>query len=361
MSSGLSLKINDRFVNRTVDFFNEFRVNLKHNSVGSTFAFNFLFDTNNPEHKELACVSHFHEVQMFTGDNLVMTGVITNNGFKAGPSKTVSSFGGYSKPGVLDDCNIPPSLYPLQFDGLSLEQIARKLIRPFNLDMVIDSSVQSRMSKSFKTSTASSSSSIKDYLSELAVQKNIILSHDTQGRLLFTESKTKQKPILDFDLTKPTPAGMTFEFNYNGQGMHSHITVMKQASIDGGNAGEETIRNPYVVGSYFRPRVTSQTSGDDIDTTLAAKRVLANELRNITLTITTNNWLVDGVLMLPNNLISIYAPELFVYRKVNFFIESINFEGNNQSQVATINCVLPEVYNNETPISIYKGINEQHS
>lgn len=359
--SKLSLKINDRFENRTVNFFNDFRINLKHNSVGSTFAFNFLYDPNNKEHIELACVSHFHEVQMFFGDNLLMTGNIVNNSFKAGPTKTISSFGGYSKPGVLDDCNIPPSLYPLQFDGLSLEQIASKLIRPFKLDMIIDSSVQKRMSKSFKTSTASSSSSIKDYLTELATQKNIVLSHDNKGRLLFTESKTKQTPILDFDLTKPTPAGMTFELNYNGQGMHSHITVMKQASINGGNAGEETTRNPYVIGSYYRPRVTSQTSGDDIDTTLASKRVLANELRNLTLTITTDKWVIDGVLMLPNNLISIYAPELFIFTKTNFFIESINFEGNNQSTIATINCVLPEVYNNETPISIYKGINEQHS
>lgn len=359
--SNLHLKINDRFVNRDVKFFNDFRINLKYNSVGSTFGFNFLFDADNPEHKELACVSHFHEVQMFDGQTKLLTGNITANTFKASSRPTMASFSGYSKPGVLDDCNIPTSLYPLQFDGLSLESIARKLIRPFKLDMIIDPSVQSRMSKSFDTTTASSSGSVKDYLSELASQKNIILSHDTEGRLLFTEAKTKLKPILDFDLTKATPAGMTFELGYSGQGMHSHITVMKQASIDGGNAGEETIRNPYVIGSYFRPRVSKQSSGDDNDTSLAAKRALANELRNITLTITTNSMFVDGVLMLPNNMISIYAPCLFIYNRTEFFIESINFEGNNQTKVATINCVLPEVYNNETPISIYKGINEQHS
>lgn len=361
MSNNLHLKVNDRFVNRDVKFFNDFKINLKHNSVGSTFGFGFLFDPNNPEHKELACVSHFHEVQMFEGDTLLLTGNITGNGFKAGPTVSMASFGGYSKPGVLDDCNIPPSSYPLQFDGMSLEQIARKLIKPFKLDMVIDASVQSRMSKSFKTSTASSSGSIKDYLSDLASQKNIILSHDTLGRLLFTESKTKLKPILDFDLTKATPSGMTFELNYNGQGMHSHITVMKQASLDGGNAGEETIRNPYVIGSYYRPRVSQQSSGDDNDTTLASKRALSNELRNITLKITTNTMFVNGVLMLPNNVITIYAPSLFIYTKTNFFIESIDFEGDNSKSIATINCVLPEVYNNETPISIYKGINEQHS
>jgi len=361
MSNDLRLKINDRFINRTVNFFNEVRINLKYNSVGSTFAFQFLFDPNNPEHKELACVSHYHEVQLFLGDILLMTGNIVSNNFKAGPTITMTSFGGYSKPGVLDDCNIPVSLYPLQFDGLSLENIARKLIRPFKLDMVIDSAVNARMSKSFDTSTASSRSTVKDYLSSLASQKNIVLSHDNIGNLLFTESKTKQKSIIDFDLTKATPAGMTFEFPFSGQGMHSHITVMKQASIDGGNPGEETIRNPYVIGSYFRPKVISQSSGDDNDTILAAKRALSNELRNMPLTITTNNWLVDGKLLVPNNIITIIAPSLFIYTKTRFFIESVNFEANEGTKLATINCVLPEVYNEETPISIYKGINEQHS
>lgn len=359
--SNLRLQINDRFVNRTIDFFNDFTINLKHNSLGSTFGFSFYFNPDNEEHRDLACVSHFHEVRMFEGDHLLLTGVITSNNFKAGSIKSVASFGGYSMPGVLDDCQIPTSLYPLQYDGLSLESIARKLIRPFNLDMVIDSSVQSAMSKQFDTTTASSRGTIKDYLSSLASQKNIILSHDTQGRLLFTESSTNKRPILDFDLTKPTQAGLTFELNYNGQGMHSHITVMKQASLDGGNAGEETIRNPYVIGSYFRPRVSIQSSGDDNDTRLAIKRALANELKNLTLTITTDTWVVDGVLMLPNNIISIYAPELFIYTRTNFFIESINFTGNSVTQTATINCVLPEVYNNETPISIYRGINEQHN
>lgn len=359
--SELVLYIDDRFIKRKVKFFNDFSFNLIYNSVGSTFGLSYYFDPNNREHKEIATVSHYHQVTLEFNDELLVTGVLTSQKFSASSVKQQAQFSGYSLPGVLEDVNIPPSLYPLQSDGLSLEQIARKLIRPFKrnygLEMVIDPAVQSKMSQAFDTSSASESSTIKDYLTELASQKDIIMSHNEKGNLLFTEAKTDLKPILDFDLTKGVIPGTSFETTFDGQAMHSHITLQKQADVDGGNAGDYTIRNPYVIGSVYRPKVMSQSSGDDNDTKLAAERALANELRNLKLTIKTDRWVVDGKILKPNNIISIYAPELYIYRKVNFFIESINYTGNNSQTIATLNCVLPEVYNGERPDSIYKNIN----
>lgn len=355
------LKINDRFRNRKVDFFNEFTLNLVYNSNASKFRFNYYFNPFDIEHKEMSCVTHFHEVTLEHEGLRLLTGVITNQSFKTSSVKQLASFAGYSKPGVLSDCEIPPSIYPLQSDGLSLNQIANKLIDPFRrnygLDYKIDPAVASKMNQSFDTSTASESQTIIDYLSELAKQKNIIISHDVNGDLLFTEAKTDIKPILDFDLTKGSIPGTEFTMTYDGQGMHSHITMQKQADIDGGNAGEETIRNPYVIGSVYRPTVKSQTSGNDNNTLSAGQRALSNELKGVTLTIKTDRWIVDGKMLTPNNMISIYAPELYIYRKEKFFIESISYEGNEKETIATLNCVLPEVYNGKKPINIFREIN----
>lgn len=359
--SGLVVKINDRFRNRQIEFFNDFRIDLKHDSVASTFAFTFFFDPNNKEHKELACVTHFHEVTIeFEGEQLIK-GVITSNTFRHSRVKQLASFSGYSLPGVLEDCEIPPTLYPLQSDKLSLTEIAQKLISPFkknyNLDMVVDPSVSVKMSKVFDTSTASESQTIKDYLTELASQKNIVITHDEFGRLLFTDAKTESQPIWTIDATKGVPEGTNLELNYDGQGMHSHIYMQKQASIDGGNSGYSTIRNPYVIGSVYRPTVKTQSSGDDNDTGLAARRALANELRGVTLTVQTDRWMHQGKLFRPNKTISVFDPELYIYKKVNWFIESVTFEGNQESTTATLNCVLPEVYSEKTPVSIFSGIN----
>ena len=354
---GLVLKINDRFRNRKVDFFNNFTFTLKHDSMASVFGFNFYFDPNIIEHKELACVTHFHEVTLEFNDEQILKGIITNQEFGASTVKELSSFSGYSLPGVLEDCEIPTSLYPLQSDGLSLRQIASKLMAPFKLKMIVDPLVSSRMDKSFNTSTATDTQTVASYLVELASQKNIIISHDENGNVLFTEAKTNIKPILKFDLTKETPIGTSFRFRYDGRAMHNTITIQKQASIEGENSGVESIRNPYVLSSIFRPTVKQQSSGDDNDTVQATNRALSNELRGISLIIETDRWVVDGKLIRPNNTIEIYAPELYIFKKTIFFIESISFNGDNVKTTATLNCVLPEVYNNKVPESIFKNIN----
>lgn len=357
----MELYINDRFRDRKVDFFNAFTFNLVYNSIASTFGFKFYFDPKNQEHIELACVTHFHEVTVKHNNETLLTGVMVPQSFSQSSKKELASFGGYSKTGILEDCQIPPSAYPLQYDGLTLANIAQRMISPFkknyNLEMAIDPSVSGKMNKSIPTATSGETQTIKDFLSSLAVDKDIIITHDELGRLLFTEAKTESDPILDFDLTKGSIPGTTFKLEYDGQGMHSHITVLKDANDEGGNAGEYTIRNPYVVGSVYRPRVSNQTSGDDIDTSDAARKMLGDELRGVRLTITTDRWVVDDKILKPNNIITIKAPELYIFRKERFFIESINYTGDEKGTTATLNCVLPEVYNKKTPVNIFREIN----
>ena len=351
------LKINDRFLNRRVKFFNEFKIELKHDSVGSVFDFKFFFDPENQEHIELTTPGHFHECTIEFEGELLLTGFILNHNFIQSSQPQLTSFAGYSLPGVLEDCEIPISQYPLQFDGLSLASIARKLIRPFRLDMVIDPAVASKMNKSFDTSTASESSSVKDFLVELASQKNIIISHNEKGNVLFTEAKTDVDPIISFDLRESTPVGTSFAFDFNGQGMHKYINLQKQASEDGGNAGQARIKNPLVAGNVFRETVKSQSSGDDNDTVDASRRALANELTGAKLTITTDTWVLNGKIVRPNSIIEIIAPKLFIFVKTRFFIESISFTGNQSTTTSVWNCVLPEVYNNKIPKNIFAGIN----
>lgn len=352
----MELWITDRFKNRKVQYFNDFKIDLVYDSIASTFAFQALFDPDNEAHREIFCVSHYHEAELWHNGELILTGFILSQKFRQSPTEEMASISGYSKTGVFEDCEIPPSLYPLQSNNLSLREIANRIANKFKIKVVVDDAVASKMNKVFPDTTASESENIKSYLHEMAKQKDIVITHTPKGELLFTEAKTKQEPILDFDLTKGTPHGTSFDLVFDGQGMHSDITLQKQASSTGGNAGKYTIENPYVPIVY-RPTVKSQTSGDDNDTGLAARRELANELKNFKLTITLDDWIIKGKIIRPNNTVTIYAPKLFMFKKVTWFIESVSLVGNQESTTATLQCVLPEVYTNQVPVSIYKGMN----
>jgi len=205
------------------------------------------------------------------------------------------------------------------------------------------------MNQAITKTKASATQTIKDYLTEIATQRHIVISHDENGNLLFTQAKTKQKPLFHVE---DGLIGTEMSMSFNGQGIHSQITVMKQADGNGGNAGEVTVKNPYCP-IVFRPKVINQTTGDDVTSTDAAKQALAEELKNIVLTVTTDRWEIDGKIIRPNNIITVKSRKLFIYKKTDWFIESIQFTGDADKTTAILTCVLPEVYNGETPKNIF--------
>jgi prophage tail gpP-like protein len=347
----MELKINDRIKIRAIKFFNSFKMHLKYDSIASVFSFDFYFDPENKDHEELCCVSHYHEAILEHNGQKLLHGYIIQQDFKDSEVKEMASFSGYSLPGFLGDCNIPPESYPLQYDGLTLKQIASKLIKPFKLNMVIDPEVEERMNIVYNKTAAEPTQSVADYITDLAAQRNIIVSHDTQGRLLFTQLGTKGIPVLS--VTEGL-IGTNMTMSFKGQDIHSHITVMKQADSEGGNAGQYTVRNPFVpVARTYRPKTIIQNSGDNTSTKLAAQNALAAELRNVILTISIDRWELNGQLIKPNSLISVTNKNLYLYDKTNFFVESVSYEGNSEALTATLTCVLPCCYDGSVPFNVF--------
>lgn len=345
----MNLKINHRLGVVDVKYFNNFNLELKYDAIASTFSFDFYFDPANRQHAEMACVSHFHEAVVQHNGETLLTGYLLSQVFNSSSEKELSKFAGYSKAGVLEDCEIPPSLYPLQTDGLTLRQIAQKLIAPFKLKMIVDSSVGGGMDTPIPTTTCDAAQNIKSYLTELAAQRHIVMTHNEKGEIVFTKAKTNLKPL--FHLEGNT-IGTSMNLSFSGQQLHSHITVMRQADADTDNAGEYTISNPYVPIVY-RPKVIIQTSGDTNSVQQVAENALAAELKSIVLTVNINRWDFNGKLIRPNTIISIKDPELFIYKATNFFIESVSYKGDAESNTAVLKCVLPEVYNGKTPKNIF--------
>jgi hypothetical protein len=94
----MNLKINHRLGISNVKYFNSFSLNMRHDSIASTFGFNFYFDPTNRQHAELACVSHFHEAQVEHNGKRLITGFILGEHFKRSTKKELTKLGGYSKP-----------------------------------------------------------------------------------------------------------------------------------------------------------------------------------------------------------------------------------------------------------------------
>lgn len=346
---GLVLKINDRLKIRTIQFFNNFKLELKYDSIASVFKFDIFFDPENHDMEELVCVSHYHEAIIEYNGMKFLHGYIISQGFRDAPQKQYAQFGGYTLTGVLEDCSISPQSYPLQNNGLSLRQIASKLIAPFKLKMVVDPLVASAMDMVYAESTAEPTETIIDYLTKLSNQRNIIISHNENGDILFTTIASNTLPVLNIE---EGLVGTEMTMIFDGQKIHSDITVLRQADTDGGNAGQVTVKNPFVPIVY-RPKTILQNSGDNNSTKQAAQNALAAELRNIVLTIKIDRWIIDGQIIKPNSIITVLNKNLYIYKRTKFFIESVGYEGNSESHTAALRCVLPFCYDGTTPYNIF--------
>jgi len=350
----MTLKIGDK----KLDFYNEVAVQLNYDSVASVFSFAFYFDPENADHRAMFKPGRYAPVTVEHEGELLITGILLSTGFESAgdPPRSWVRVSGYSKTGVLEDCEIPTSAYPLQSNGLSLEQIAGKITKDFGLKVVVDSSVQSKALQKYSVSTASDSQSCKSYLAELAGQKHVMLSHTAQGELLLTEANINAAPVADFSRGMQD---VRMSLDFDGQRMHSEIEMIKQQTKgrkDGthkqGNSGQSSVTNPYV--PVYRPKVNRQTSREVVDTANAARNILSDELKGLTVKIDMVGWTLGGKLAKPNTIITAMNPEVFLFKKTRLFVASVDFRGNEQSETATLTCFVPEVFGSAQPKNIFE-------
>ncbi len=342
----MALKI--KIKGQNFEFFNEFNLNLKYNSIASTFSIAGVFDELNINQKNLFKPLQFNNVDVYYDNEKLITGTILTNSSSIENKETVYSLAGYSKTGILEDCQIPLSEFPLQFDNLTLKEIIEKLIRPFKLKLIVDNSIRDLANKIYEKTTAEVNQTIKVYLTDLASQRGLILSHDNNGNLLLTKPQINKQSISTYDENVPATK---ISLVVNGQRLHSVITVLRQASFDVDVPGEEFVNNTLI--TQFRPTTIEQTSGQNDQILNFAKNIRGSELRNIKLTIETDRWKwYDGKrlhLITPNNIIDVISPSNYIPKRKSFFVEEVNIKGTSEGEKAIIKCVIPESFNNEQP------------
>lgn len=341
----MNIKIN----NKEFKQYENLVVNLRYNQVASTFSFAVYLDPIRTDLWSLFRPGAYPKVVIEHNGEVLLTGTLWPTSGNDSPMPELTTVSGYSTSGILEDTGIHPDSFPVQYDGLTLKEITQKLITPFGVSLVVDATVAAEVEKAYDTTTASVSGTVKSYLAELCAQRNIIMTHDEQGRLVYTKASAKQLPVTYFEggppVTKITPS-------FSGQSIHSSIVVRKQADSDGGNAGKSVIQNPYGTGRVCIRNV-QQTSGKDTDTQSAARNILSEELLAIKYTIDMDRWEINDKVARPGMIVSVMAPNAWLYQKTNLFIDGVDLTGDSEKETAVLTCVLPEVYNGQTPKNIF--------
>jgi prophage tail gpP-like protein len=326
-------------------FFNDIALNRKFDSIASTFSISVRFNPDNDFHKNLVKPLSFHTIEIYNDNSvLIFTGTILSQSFTSDKNINLVALGGYSKPGVLEDCTLPFKNYPLENNNKNLIDIAEDLCSVYSIKTIFDDNAISESSRVYSKSVAEPTESIKSYLNKLTSQRNIVLGHTADGKVRFSKPDFKSKPVFLFNKENT----LSMSCSINGQGMHDVIGVIRQPSVS--NAGVQTYdvaTNPLFF--QFRNTVKVLSNGEDTDTSKAADNELASELKNISVSISIN----ELVELNPGDIVEVQNKEVYLYNKNRFVVSEINYTISNGKRQSNLKLVLPETFTSEQPKNIF--------
>ena len=349
---------------KIIDFFTDVEIELKLDSIASTFTFASRFSPQEKDHQETFKPLQYKRVEIFNNkEKLLLTGTILNHRFKSSSLRHLVTISGYSLSGILEDVTIPVKNYPLESTGISLEDIAKRLCGLFNIGLVIaDNSkklayeplpkekkiffsdktvfdkLKAKTKSIFGRTSAGPTETVKGYLAKLASQKNILMSNTAKGEVILYTVDYLQKPRFFFDKYNT----LEMDYTINGQGLHSEINVVRQPSNE--NAGVSTTdKASNTLIPVYRPTTKILTSGTDTDTKEGAQNELAAELRAITLSIKLQG--IEAFQdITPGEIINVHNHYIYCYAYNRFMVNNIRFKENQNEETTEIDLLIPEAF-----------------
>lgn len=318
----------------------------RHLDEFTTVGFSAPFDPERRDFRDTFRPFSFQPVTVDVGDERVFTGTLMGVDPDPSPEGRSVRCSAYAKCAHLNDCTMPPSAFPLELNGLTLWQIAEKVCEPFGIDLVIEANDGAP----FRRVALKPDDIVLRFLADLAKQRNLVISDNAAGGLVFLRSVWvgEEAPVAtlregEAPLTSLTPT-------LNPQAYFTEITgVAKTRS--GRLGGRFTIKNPFAPEGVFRPLTFELDDTDDADVPEATQAKLGRMFGNaLSLSAKVPTWRMPGAaLWRPNVLVTLEAPSSMIYRPTPFLVRDVILEKEEDEQTAQLELVLPGAFSGAPP------------
>lgn len=288
----------------------------------------------------------FKPVELRIGDKLVFTGNIVPIDPELDPEKKTVLVGAYSKPAVLGDVTMPASAFPLELNGLTIRQIAERLMEPFGI--AVD--VPGEEGAVFRRVALNVTDRVQQFLTTLAQQRGLLLSDTPDGALRIFKPSTFGRPVVS--LREGVTPLESVKATFSPQEYFTEITGI--AKTRAGRLGAHfTVQNPFA-STPLRPLVYELEDTEDPDLPTAVRAKLGRMFGNaLAVTIEVPTWRdPQGELWEPDTIVELEAPSAMIYRPTNFQVRNVTLKQEANSISATLELALPGVFSGEVPASL---------
>ena len=308
-----------------------------------TVEFGAPFDSNGPGFRETFRPFSFKTVVITVGGEPLFTGTMVGIDPVIERKRKILSVSGYSLPGVLNDCTPPASAFPLEFNNFGLQGIANQIAAPFGLSV----DFQSGQGAVFERVASTPDKKALTFLTELAKQRNLVISSSPRGALVFQQSVDPGSPVAI--LRQGVSPVLTVTPAFSPQEYYSHITGLEPAVV-GLPGSQFTVKNPLLQG-VVRPLTFDVPDTLDADAKAAVEAKVGRMFGNmVSYSVAVATWRdPSGSLWAPNTTLKLQADDAMIYSEYEFVIRSVEFSRDRASETAVLNLVIPGAFSGQAP------------
>jgi len=309
------------------------------------FSFSAPYDSSKDDLRAAFAPFVYHDCKVYYDGDMVFNGVALAPAVSLSSSSSTLNVQGYAKCGVLIDSCLPESLFPAEYNGLNLKQIAETVCAPFGLSVVVDGDI----GDVFEKVEIDVGGKVWDFLEKLAEQRGLFLSNTQDGSLLIYKPKTESVSASfkqgEFPLISVTP-------NFNSQGMYSHITGYSKTTTESDSAKytwENTFLTKKGVLRCMGKKIEDATEG----TLEASVKALAGEMFASCVKYSINvsgHRDKNGRVYRKNMALSLMAPGAEIFKDTKFLVDEVTLKrSDNEGMSASFSLVLPESRDGSLP------------
>lgn len=310
----------------------------------STVSFKAPFEPERREFRDTFRPFSFKPIEIDVGDERLFTGVMVGVPASVDANARSVSVTGYALPGVIENCTEPESEVPYEFRKLSLKEIAEALAGPFGLgvDFRVDPGAV------FKEAKLEEDGRIFAFLTELAKQRNIVLSNTPDGLLLCWQSVGTGSPIAR--LLGGLPPLVRVEPSFDPQQYFSQITGFASAKR-GRKGGKWTESNPHLTGVLrpFNFKLDDTEPADGPEATRAKLGRMFGQVSSWSISDIPTWRTPGGALWSDNTTVLVQADDAMIYRESELLVRSVSLKQTATAESATLDVVLPGAYSGDVP------------
>ena len=282
---------------------------------------------------------------MFYNDVLMFKGILLTPDPELTDKSSEITLQGYPLCGVLNDCMVPPTKYPLQCMGITMKGIADAACEPYSIPVIFEGGV----GPAFTEVSIEPTDKILDFLSRLSKQRNLLFTNNEKGQLVFFNPKT-EKPFASFVEGK-LPL-ISIKPKFSAQEFYSHITGFGKTDAEYPSLAY-TFENKYLINKgiirHFSLTIDDAETSSDLENAVKAHagRMFADcvnfELLCEKHVNEKNEVFQKGMT------VCVSAPSAMITKETNFIARSVKLSRTTEGKTTTMTLVLPGAYTGEIP------------